>query len=120
MRGVRRHAVVLGACAILWHGAPAAARADPPAGVTVESVRPGFAAHQAGLRTGDILLGWERATAPPAQAAPAQGELGSPLDVAEVEIEQAPLGPVIVSGLRDGAPLTAHLPPGEWRLDTRP
>jgi CHAT domain-containing protein/Tfp pilus assembly protein PilF len=91
-----------------------------PAGVVVEEVQPAFAAHDAGLRPGDVLLSWERAASPPSNPERAQGTLASPFDLSEVEREQASRGPVTLVGLRDGGPLRVQLPPGEWDMTARP
>jgi CHAT domain-containing protein/tetratricopeptide (TPR) repeat protein len=88
--------------------------------VVVESASPGFAAHEAGLRAGDVVERWERAAAPPANPEPAEGGLASPFDVEDVEREQAPRGPVTLHGRRGDAPLLARLPAGDWRLTVRP
>jgi CHAT domain-containing protein/tetratricopeptide (TPR) repeat protein len=90
------------------------------AGVAVESVQAGFAAHEAGLRAGDVLTAWERAAAPPANPEPLEGTLGSPFDLAQVEREQAPRGAVTLRGERGGAPLAVRVPAGEWRIVARP
>lgn len=94
----------------------------PPVGpgVVVEQAQPGFAAARAGLRPGDVLSRWERAAAPPANPEPAAGDLSSPFDLDDVEYEQAPRGEVVLTGARDGQPLTARLPHDSWRLVTRP
>ena len=89
-------------------------------GVVIESAEEGFAAHRAGLRPGDVLLGWQRTASPPANPEPASGDLTSPFDLDEVEMEQAPRGDLTLAGTRDGEDLRVQLPPGEWRLRTRP
>jgi CHAT domain-containing protein/tetratricopeptide (TPR) repeat protein len=89
-------------------------------GVVVEEVPEGFAAHQAGLRPGDVLLAWERKAVPPANPEPARGELRSAFDLEHVEREQAPRGEVTLSATRGGTPLAVRFPPGEWRLKSRP
>ena len=95
--------------------------ADPSAGgVVVESVVTGFAAQEAGLRPGDVVVRWERAASPPANPEPAAGDVGSPFDLAQVERAQAPRGELTLLGERDGEPLRVRIPPGEWRLSVRP
>ena len=93
--------------------------AGSPAGVEVEDVQPGLAAHQAGLQAGDVLLAWERA-AGPANPDPARGDLASAFDLEDVSIEQAPRGALALSGTRDGKPLVVRVPPGDWGLGARP
>ena len=104
----------------------AKARPAPPAtpanaaGVVVESVEKGFAAHQAGIRPGDVLIQWQRAASPPANPEPATGDLDSPFDLDEVDVEQAPRGEITLLGRRQGELLQARLAPGDWKLETRP
>lgn len=95
-------------------------QAPKPNGVVVEEVEEGFAAHKAGLQPGDVLLRWQRAAAPPANPGAASGDLSSPFDLDEVETEQAPRGDLTVSGTRGEERLLVRLPPGNWRLRTRP
>ncbi len=92
----------------------------PESGVVVEEVDESFAAYEAGLRPGDVLLGWERSASPPANAEPASGAIDSPFDLREVEIEQAPRGELTLSGTRGGKRLRMQLPPGMWKLRARP
>ncbi|MEM7587250.1 MAG: CHAT domain-containing protein [Acidobacteriota bacterium] len=108
------------AAAVLAASAPSSSHRALPPGIVVERVGEGFAAHRAGLKPGDVLLRWHRAASPPANPEPAHGELDSPFDLAEVELEQAPRGPLTVSGTRDGEPLEIRLPVGAWRLQARP
>ncbi|HET8647556.1 MAG TPA: PDZ domain-containing protein, partial [Vicinamibacteria bacterium] len=100
------------ACVPLLPGAAAAAAADDPAGVVVVRVSPGLAAAKAGVQSGDRLLRWQ------------QGDLGgalaSPFDLAEVEMERAPRGPVTLAGMRGRDPLTVSLFPDEWGIEARP
>jgi CHAT domain-containing protein/Tfp pilus assembly protein PilF len=90
------------------------------AGVIVEEAQRGFAADQAGLKTGDVLVAWRRAASPPANPEAAHGAIESPFDLQEVEREQAPRGPLMLIGTREGVPLEVSLPPGSWRLKCRP
>src|SRR5262245_51800444 len=108
-------------CALaLWLLLMPAVSAQGSAGVVVESVEEGFAAQRAGLRTGDVLLSWERPSAPPANPDAAQGTLDSPFDLEEVESEQVPRAELTLRGTRDGRPLVVRLPEAEWRLVSRP
>ncbi len=103
----------------LFLAAPASLAAEE-AGLVVEKVGEPSAAHRAGLRAGDVVRSWERAAAPPANPEPATGELTTPFDLAEVELEQASRGPVRVSGSREGEALSVVLPPGPWRIEAAP
>jgi tetratricopeptide (TPR) repeat protein len=90
----------------------AASARGSEAGVVVVRVAPGQVAERAGLRAGDVLVRWERGDA--------SGVLASPFDVAELELEQGPRGPVRLVGRRAGEDLSASLFPDEWGLETRP
>ncbi len=112
-----------------WRGRPAAARllavlalagcgAQGPAGegaragVEVVTVAPGGAAARAGLVAGDRLLSFSRPSS--------SGPIRSCLDLAEVEIEQAPRGAVRLSLLREEREIRVELPPGDWRVEVAP
>ena len=56
----------------------------------------------------------------PANPAEARGVLGSPFDLAEIEIEQAPRGPVTLMGFRAGQRFSGYASPGEWKIIARP
>ncbi len=101
--------------------------ASPPEGSTsdargavVEEASEGFAAHRAGLEAGDVLLGWHRAAAPDTVSDSARGRIDSPFDLLEAELEQAPRGVLTLIGTRDGTQLRVPMPPGLWKLRTRP
>lgn len=89
-------------------------------GVVVEKVGSGSAGEKAGIRAGDVVLSWVRAAAPPANPDEAPGEIGSPFDLADVEIEQAPRGEVRILGTRDGRNFSVVIPPGAWDISARP
>jgi CHAT domain-containing protein/Flp pilus assembly protein TadD len=99
---------------------PAQPKNSLPVGVVVEEVEKGSAADKAGIKPGDALLYWQRAPNPPANPEPAHGDLRSPFDVREVEIEQAPRGTTSLMGLRGSQGLSAHMSPGKWSLIARP
>jgi CHAT domain-containing protein/Tfp pilus assembly protein PilF len=92
----------------------------PPRGVVVEEVGKNFAGEKAGLKPGDLVLSWVRVAAPPANPEEARGEIGSPFDLAEIEVEQAPRGAVRLSGTRDGGSFSVLVPPGAWEITVRP
>jgi CHAT domain-containing protein/Tfp pilus assembly protein PilF len=107
--------------AVLLALEPPSAAPACPEGVVVEEVGAGFVAAQAGLRAGDVLCGWTRAAAPPANPEPASGTLTAPFDLLLLDQEQAPRGIVTFAVLRDGARLSVTFPPGRnWRLKVRP
>jgi CHAT domain-containing protein/Tfp pilus assembly protein PilF len=80
-------------------------------GLRVAEVTPGGAAEKAGLAAGDLLLTWEGRP-----DASRRGRLRNAFDVAEVEAEEGPRGPLVIHGRRGAAPLSWTLPPGDWKL----
>src|SRR5579859_471400 len=82
------------------------------AGVLVETVTKSSEAEKAGLQPGDVLLHWSRGDS--------AGEIESPFDVSQIEIEQAPRGPVTLEGLEGPEKRVWTLGPGDWGLMTRP
>src|SRR5689334_20331649 len=81
-------------------------------GIVVESVVKGTQGERIGIRTGDVLLWWQRG--------PIQGELGSPFDVPHVAIEQATRGVVRIHGQRGRYSHTWLLNSSPWGFQTRP
>jgi S1-C subfamily serine protease len=71
-------------------------------GVVVESVGKNSEAEKAGLAEGDVILSWNRGEL--------NGEIRSPFDLAEAEIEQGPRSQV---GLR-GHAQQPRFGPGRW------
>ena len=89
-------------------------------GIVVERVETGGAAALAGIRSGDVLLSWQRPAVAAAPANASRGDLGSPFDLSRVEIEQGPRGMVRLSALREGRDVRFELRPRAWGLKTRP
>jgi CHAT domain-containing protein/tetratricopeptide (TPR) repeat protein len=85
------------------------------AGVVVEEVAEESAAEKAGIQAGDEIRSWSLAATPPAG-----GRLQSPFDLADVEIEHSPRGPITLLGARAGAELSWTLPPVPLGLTARP
>src|SRR5579859_330978 len=81
-------------------------------GVVVEKVTANSAAEKAGLLEGDVLLSWARGDA--------KGEIESPFDVLQTEVEQAPRGTITLSGFRGNEKQAWSLDPGSWAPKTRP
>ncbi|MCG8454928.1 MAG: tetratricopeptide repeat protein, partial [Holophagales bacterium] len=91
-----------------------------PGGIVIERLEEGSAAHVAGLRSGDVLRSWRRSPSAATELGPAGGELRTPFDLAEVELEQMPRGAIELAGSRGGDELRVELPPGVWKLSVRP
>ncbi len=81
-------------------------------GVVVEKIAGDSEGSKARLQEGDIILSWARGDV--------KGEVESPFDLMTLEIEQAPLGPVSLQGIRAARPQTWTLGPDTWGLDARP
>ena len=81
-------------------------------GIVVEAVGKNSATEKAGLAEGDVILSWTRSDM--------KGEIDSPFDLAEVEIEQGPRGQVTLTGLRSETKQTWLMGPGRWEIGTRP
>jgi CHAT domain-containing protein/Tfp pilus assembly protein PilF len=90
------------------------------AGVIVEEVSAGSAGEKAGIRAGDVLLGWDRPASPPANPAKAEERIESVFDWFQVEMEQSPRGPVNVRGEREGKAAAFQVPMGEWGIRVHP
>ena len=91
-------------------------------GVLVEDVGRNSAGEAAGIRPGDVLLSWTRAAIPSLSVPEAKGDLRSPFDLAEVELEEAPRGTVTLAGIREriSKKFSATLAPGDWKISIRP
>lgn len=86
--------------------------AEVKPGVLVESVGKNSEAEKAGLADGDLILTWSRGDV--------MGEIQSPFDLSEVEIEQEPLGQVTLSGIRASQERKWAMGPERWAVETRP
>ncbi len=85
---------------------------DLKPGIVVEAVTNNSEAEKAGLAEGDVILGWIRGDV--------KGEIQSPFDLSEVEIEQEPKGQVTLRGMRGGVAQTWAVGPEKWGVETRP
>lgn len=81
-------------------------------GAVIQSLTPHSAASVAGLLPGDVILSWSSAAS--------HGDVGSPLDLLPLEIEEAPRHPVTLRGRRGGEERTWVLTSGDWGMETRP
>lgn len=84
----------------------------------VDRVAPRLAAESAGLRAGDVLVGWTHATDATLPAAPRS--ITDALDLDALEIEEAPRGPLTLHVLRGNEPLALTLPAPPWGILARP
>jgi len=85
---------------------------SPELGVVVEQVEKGSESEKAGLQAGDVILAWSRAES--------HGNIESPFDLAEIEIEQNPRGPVLLEGLRGREKQVWRMGPSAWGIVRRP
>ncbi|HXU29043.1 MAG TPA: tetratricopeptide repeat protein, partial [Thermoanaerobaculia bacterium] len=91
---------------------PPSVPGDPENDAVVDALSQGWAADRAGIRPGDVVLSWSRGAE--------RGSVRSPLELAQVEINQAPWGRVTLRGRRNGKPREWVVPPGSWCLWARP
>ena len=101
-------------CPAVAQSAGGATHAPDPiqSGIVVEAVAKNSVAEKAGLRMGDVLLRWTRGAT--------KGALEMPFELSRTETEQAPLGTVLLEGLRGAERQVWSLGPGEWGLTARP
>ncbi len=96
----------------LGHDATQASRDDTSRGAVVEKVLPHGEGEKAGLQEGDVLLHWSRGVS--------KGDIRSPFDLVELEIEKAPLGIVKLEGERRKQARVWTIGPADWGLTSRP
>src|SRR5262249_52873611 len=93
---LKRSALGVSSCLLLWLAGAGPVGGEDPAvlapGVVADVMAKGSAAEKAGIKPGDVIVSWFRASSPPANPEPVQGQLVSPFDLVEVEVEQAPRG----------------------------
>src|SRR5436305_1068350 len=77
-------------------------------GIIIEKVDKNSEAEKSGIFPGDIILHWVRGDA--------HGEIESPFDLYEIEIEQGPRGAVTLEGLRGAERTIWTLGPDSWGL----
>lgn len=104
-----RHPLAILAFALAC-GTPAATASAE--GVVLVGLTPGLAAETLDLRVGDRLLRWEQGAD--------SGGLASPFDLAELDLERGPRGPVKLTGLRGEQPIAVTLFPDDWGIRARP
>lgn len=82
------------------------------AGVVVETMANHSEAERAGVAKGDVIRAWTRGDV--------KGEIRSPFDLADVELEQQPRGQVTLEGTRGKSEQTWAMGPDTWGIVSRP
>src|SRR5471030_2491885 len=77
-------------------------------GVVVEWVLPNYGADKAGLKPGDILLGWSSGNK--------RGEIESPFDLSYIRVEEASRATIKLEGLRDSKTRSWFLGSDYWSV----
>ena len=85
---------------------------EPPAGAVVVRCEPGTAGARSGLEPGDVVVGWRRGDR--------RGPISSPIDLALVELEEAPRGRVTLEVRHGRWRRRLAVAAGEWGVDARP
>ncbi|HET9229273.1 MAG TPA: CHAT domain-containing protein [Thermoanaerobaculia bacterium] len=81
--------------------------------VVIEEVAPGSAGERAGLQPGDDLAAWSDERG-------GSGVLRTPFDLADVKVEQAPRGVIVLQGSRGREEKSGRVLPGVWGIEARP
>jgi CHAT domain-containing protein/Tfp pilus assembly protein PilF len=81
-------------------------------GVVIESVKQHLEGEVAGLKVGDVLLHW--------MCGDASGQIASPFDLREVEIEQGTRGQVVLEGWRGTEKRSWTLGLESWGIEAKP
>jgi CHAT domain-containing protein/tetratricopeptide (TPR) repeat protein len=103
--------LIAAAIAVPVDGAP-----GPAPGIVVLEVGRGSAPERAGLREGDLLLGWRR----PGSPRPAKGAFETPFDLDELELAEAPRGEIVLTVQRDAGKAEIVVPAADWSVSARP
>jgi len=89
---------------------------EPASGVVVESQKTPESgitqAAKAGLQEGDVIQSWSRADV--------HGQIESPFDLADVDVEQRPVGTVVLKGLHGQQKKSWKMGPDDWNIVARP
>jgi CHAT domain-containing protein len=86
------------------------------AGVVVDEIAPGSELERAGVKSGDLLLRWQRPSATPDRPAEAAGQLLSPFDWKWLEVEQMNRGMLLLEGERGLVARVWRVEAGEWNV----
>jgi CHAT domain-containing protein/tetratricopeptide (TPR) repeat protein len=90
---------------------------EPSAGAVVEQLSGRWITTN-GLQVGDVILSWSREAQSPHPAS--SGTIATSLDLRDVELEQAPRGPIVLAGRRGSGTFKWTVLPGHWSLVARP
>ncbi len=103
---IRLHIVILALIAA------ASAQTSPPKGIKVEQLASYSTAPEAGMLVGDVLLSWSRGDQ--------RGEFIDPFDMVSLQVDQAPLGTVVLRGRRGSHEMTWTVREGSWGITAGP
>jgi CHAT domain-containing protein/Tfp pilus assembly protein PilF len=101
-----------------WLALPSSTSAG--GGLVVEGPAPDGAAARAGIEVGDVLVAWAWRPSGGDSEGVESGSLESPFDLQWLQVERAQHGRVTLTVRRAADTFSAELPPGVWRLTTRP
>jgi len=87
----------------------------PETGVVVENVDKGSAGERAGIARGDMLTSWSKP-----RSREGRGVIDSPFGFRDLEVEQAPRGPLDLTLVRSGHERTVRVNPGVWGVRVMP
>jgi len=103
---------LLGLASLLSGTTGCSRAAEPATGAVVVRCEPGRAGARSGLGPGDVAVGWQRGDR--------RGPISSPFDLALVEQEEAPRGPVTLEVQHGRWRRRLAVAAGEWGVETRP
>ena len=96
-------------------------RSTRSGGVVIQKLFSASILVEAGVREGDIFFEWERRNKGPGDLSiKASGRLESPFDWLILINEQAPRGPIILRGVRQGTPIRFRVSEGRWGAKIHP
>jgi CHAT domain-containing protein/Flp pilus assembly protein TadD len=112
VRSINLSCLVLSLCVQAQNPPPLELFITLKKGLIVEQVMTNSQAQRAGVRPGDVLLGWKRDSL--------RGDFQSPFDLAYIFLEQAPRGPITITAFRGAKPLQWQFGSDSWGFSARP
>jgi CHAT domain-containing protein/tetratricopeptide (TPR) repeat protein len=103
---------LLGLASLLSGTTGCSRAAEPATGAVIVRCEPGRAGARSGLGPGDVAVGWQRADR--------RGPISSPFDLALVEQEEAPRGPVTLEVQHGRWRRRLAITAGKWGAEARP